>query len=175
MGHFSASQAPPSPRGDLRDTSSWGREECTARHYPALPLPRPLPVRDRRRGTHSPETQSGLGGAARSARRLWAGPARRDLLLTLYRAVALRDGGAGRPPFSARGLLSQAAPPAATQPDPPPQRATPPAAITRHASAITRFPALGCGHTPPTALIGSLPHPPGASGYSIGPSGMSVK
>ena len=108
------------------------------------------------------------------ARRLTAGPARGDLMLTWSRAVALSNRGAGRPPFSARGLFSPAASRAATQPEPP-QRATPPAAPTRPASAITRLPAPGRSHTPPTALIGSLPHPPGASGHSIGLSRMSVK
>ena len=92
----------------------------------------------------------------------------------IVRSPSETEGLAGRP--SLHGVCSRRPPRRLPHSQtPPPQRATPPAAITRHASAITRFPALGCGHTPPTALIGSLPHPPGASGYSIGPSGMSVK
>lgn len=80
----------------------------------------------------------------------------------------------GRPAVSTQGLFPRAASQVATLPDPP-QRATPPAAFALPASAITRFPALGRSHTPPVALIGSLPHPPEASGHSIGQSEMPVK
>lgn len=182
-GHFRSltdSRAPPRLRGDFQDTSSLGRGLKSK----TLPHADRSPGHCQSAAKGEPPTPSGpcearggeVGGGWRrgSARRLTAEPARGNLLLTWRRAVALSDREAGQPPFSARGLFPLAASQGATQPDPP-QRTTPPAALARPASAITRFPALGRSHTPPTALIGSLPHPPGASGHSIGLSGVPVK
>ena len=119
-GTFAASRALPSLRGDLRDTSSLGRgvyceTSPRADRSPALSRyvaggaaptpPEPWAARERR-----PDR----------ARRLTAGPARGDLLLTWSRAVSLSVRRAGQPPFSAQGLLSPATSRVATQPDPPP-------------------------------------------------------
>lgn len=180
-GHFRSltdSRAPQSLRGDLQDTSSLGRG-LKRKTLPALTA-RPATAGPRQEARHPlPQDPARLwagrwGEGGGQARRLTAGPARGDLLLTWSRAAALSDRGPGQPPFSARGPFPLAASRDATQPDPP-QRATPPAALARPASAITRFPALGRSPTPPTALIGSLPHPAGASGHSIGLSGVPVK
>lgn len=163
----------PSPRGDLQDTCALGGE-WRARRRPAQTAHRPLRARDRRGGARSRRTQRSSGGAARPGPAPPGGAARGDLLLTCPCAVALSDRRAGRSPLSASGLSRRAAQAAATLLDPA-QCATPPAALHRPASAITRFPALGRSHTPPTVLIGSPPHPPGALGPFIGLNGMPVK
>lgn len=160
-------RAPPALAAELRIPRSLSavqtKPPARADHSPGLRAAHPPP---RPRGRRS-------AGAARPGASPQDSPVK--TLLTWSRAAALSDRRAGWPPF-ARDVSPRAASRAATQADPPPlQRATPPAALARPASAITRFPAPARSHTPPETLIGSLPHPPGVSWLSIGPSRMPVK
>lgn len=155
----------------------WGGE-CTVRHHPVLTAHR-LSIGLRPEARHplprNPERLGRGGPTGPGASRLGP-PAGTCCSPGLARSPLASEGLAGRPsPHRVCSLRPPLGLPHSRTPPSPAQRDTPPAALARPASAITRFPARGRSHTPPTALIGSLSHPPGTSGLSIGLSGMSVK
>ena len=154
----------------------WGGEG-TVRHHPALTA-HWVSVGLRPEARHpllrSPEWLGRGGPTGTGASRLGP-PAGTCCSPGLAWSPLVSEGLAGRPsPHRVCSLRPPLGLPHSRTP-PHTQRDTPPAALARPASAITRFPALGRSHTPPTALIGSLLLPPGTSGLSIGLSGMSVK
>lgn len=86
-----------------------------------------------------------------------------------------RHEGLGSRSLSPRSTLQPTALRAATQPDAPLSALRPQPHSTGLSPPLHDFPAPGRSHTPPTVLIGSLPHRPWSSSYPIGLNRMPIK
>lgn len=170
---MTGSWAPPVPEGISCIPPSRGEEWRVRRHTAQTAHPASASRWQEARCPH-PQNLSGSGGAAPPGPVPHRGARRRRLVAHLVSRSRPQRQKGRLAALLCPGLFSRPAARAATLLDPP-QCATPPAVVSRLASAITGFPAPGRSHTPPTTLIGLLPHPPWAFGHFIGLNGMPVK